>query len=68
MQLYRSGLTAENNGHFDEAAVIYENALFKLKKVRFHQMLKKRLVEKIALLKQIKTYKKEQNFIRENNS
>ena len=42
MQLYRNGLKAENNGHFDEATAIYENALFELKKIRFHHLLKKK--------------------------
>ena len=65
MQLFLKGLQTENNGNFEEATAIYENALSEVKKVRFHHLLKKKLIEKIKLLKQIKKYNKEQNFIRE---
>lgn len=68
MQLFQKGLQTENNGHFDEATSIYENALYEVKKNRFHHLLKMTLIEKIKLLKQIKKYNKEQNFIRKEAS
>lgn len=65
MQIFLKGRQTENNGNFDEATAIYENALCEVKKTRFHRPLKKTLTEKIKLLKQIEKYNKEQNFIRE---
>ena len=68
MQLFLKGLQTENNGNFEEASVIYENALCEVKKVRFHHLLQKTLVEKLKLLEQIKKYNLEQDFVRENDS
>lgn len=68
VHLYNKGLQAENDGKFYEATAIYENALQELKKFRFHKMLKKALVEKIKLLKQINKHGIDQKFVRSNNS
>jgi hypothetical protein len=59
---------AENNGNFQEAIIAFENALREVKKVRFHPHLKIRIIEKLKILRTIKTYKKDQGFVRENNS
>ena len=68
IQLFIKGLRTENSGNFDEAAISYENALNEVKKIRFHHSLKNKIIEKLKVLRTIKTYKKDQNFIRENNS
>jgi hypothetical protein len=67
-QLFILALKAENNGHLEEATLLYENALVEVKKIRFHLFLKKRIIEKLKLLLTIKKYNKDQHFIRENNS
>lgn len=67
-QLFAKGLQTENNGNFDEATIIYENALCEVKKIRFHHVLQEKIIEKLKLLSSIKKYNKEQNFIRENDS
>jgi hypothetical protein len=68
IQLFNKGLRTENSGNFDEAAISYENALNEVKKMRFHHSLKNKIIEKLKVLRTIKRYKKDQNFIRENNS
>ena len=67
-QLFLKGLRTENSGNFDEAVVSYVNALYEVKKIRFHHSLKNKIIEKLKVLRTIKAYKKDQNFIRENNS
>ena len=67
-QLYIKGLRTENSGNFDEAVVSYENALYEVKKIRFHHNLENKIIEKLKVLRTMKTYKRDQNFIRENNS
>src|SRR5690349_13447147 len=66
MQLFMQGLKKENNGNFDKAIVIYENALYEVEKVRFHHLLQKTLIAKLKLLEQIRKYNEDQHFIREN--
>ena len=68
IQLFIKGLRTENSGNFDEATISYENALNEVKKIRFHHSLKNKIIEKLKVLRTIKRYKKDQNFIRENNS
>jgi len=68
IQLFIKGLRTENSGNFDEATISYENALNEVKKIRFHHSLKNKIIEKLKVLRTIKTYKKDQNFVRENNS
>ncbi len=67
-QLFFKGLRTENSGNFDEATISYENALKEVKKVRFQHSLKNKIIEKLKVLRTIETYKKDQNFIREDNS
>lgn len=68
IRLFRKGLQVENNGNFEEATIIYENALSEVKKTRFHHILQKKIIEKLKLLNSIKKYNKDQSFIRENDS
>jgi len=68
IQLFIKGLRTENSGNYDEAAISYENALNEVKKSRFHDSFKNKIIEKLKVLRTIKAYKKDQNFIRENNS
>ena len=68
IQLFIKGLRTENSGNFEEATISYENALNEVKKIRFHHSLKNKIIEKLKVLRTIKTYKKDQNFVRENNS
>jgi hypothetical protein len=68
IKLFIKGLRTENSGKFDEATISYENALNEVKKSMFHHSLKNKIIEKLKVLRTIKKYKKDQNFIRENNS
>ncbi len=68
IQLFIKGLRTENSGNFDEATISYENALNEVKKIRFHHSLKNKIIEKLKVLRTVKRYEKDQNFIRENNS
>jgi hypothetical protein len=67
-QLFIQGLKAENNGRLEEASVLYENALVEVKKIRFHCIFRKKIVEKLKLLMMIKKNDNDQHFVRENNS
>jgi len=67
-QLYMKGMRAENSGRYDEAAANYENALKEIKKNRFHSSLEIKIREKLKVLRTISTYKRDQDFIRKNNS
>lgn len=44
VELYISALKNENNGHFEQAVIIYENALSEVNKIRFHSSLKNKLL------------------------
>ena len=68
IQLFIKGVRTENSGNFDEATISYENALNEVKKIRFHHNLKNKIIEKLKVLRTVKRYEKDQNFIRENNS
>lgn len=67
-QLFIKGIRAENSGLYDEAAVSYANALSEMKKNWFHRSFKIKLREKLKVLHTIRTYKRDQDFIRKNNS
>ena len=64
VELFVEGLKYENDGHFDEAIVNYENALSEVGKNRFHHDLKNRIIQKIKVLRTIIEYKKNIQFIR----
>jgi hypothetical protein len=67
-QLFVKGIRAENSGLYDEAATSYENALRTMKKNWFHRSFKIKITEKLKVLHTINTYKRDQGFIRKNNS
>ena len=63
-ELFAEGLKYENNGHFDEAIINYENALAEVEKNRFHNTLKNRIIQKIKVLQTIIEYQKSLHFTR----
>lgn len=62
--LYVSALKNENNGHFEQAVIIYENALIEVKKIRYHTSLKNKIIEKLKIMHTIIDYKNSARFIR----
>ena len=64
VELFVEGLKYENDGHFDEAIINYENALSEVGKNRFHQDLKNKIIQKLKVLLTIIEYKKNIQFIR----
>ena len=64
VELFVEGLKYENNGHFDEAIINYENALNEVKKNWFHGDLKNRIMQKLKVLHTIIEYKKNFGFTR----
>jgi len=68
MLLFINATKSENNGNYQEAIIIYENALFEARKSRFHDFLKIKIMEKLKLMQTINTYKNDQSFIRKDSS
>ena len=64
VELFVEGLRYENDGHFDEAILNYENALNEVKKNRFHRDLENRIIQKLKVLHTISEYRKNIQFIR----
>jgi hypothetical protein len=64
VELFVEGLRYENDGHFDEAIINYENALSEVKKNRFHRDLENRIIQKLKVLHTISEYKKNIQFTR----
>jgi hypothetical protein len=64
VELFVEGLRFENDGHFDEAIMNYENALSEVKKNRFHRDLEIRIIQKLKVLHTISEYRKNIQFIR----
>ena len=64
VELFVEGLKYENDGHFDEAIINYQNALSEVKKNRFHGDLKNKIIQKIKVLHTIIEYKKNFQFTR----
>jgi len=64
VELFVEGLRYENDGHFDEAIINYENALSEVKKNRFHRELENRIIQKLKVLHTISEYRKNIQFIR----
>jgi len=68
MLLFIRAIKSENNGNYREAVIAYENALFEVRKSKFHGYLKNKIVEKLRLMQTIETYKNDLDFIRKDNS
>ena len=64
VELFVEGLRYENDGHFEEAIVNYENALDKVKKKRFQSSLENKIIQKLKVLHTMIEYKKSLLFIR----
>ena len=64
VELFVEGLRYENDGHFDEAIINYENALSEVKKNRFHGGLENKIIQKLKVLQTITEYRKNIQFIR----
>ncbi|HET6723006.1 MAG TPA: hypothetical protein VFH07_09665 [Chitinophagaceae bacterium] len=64
VELFVEGLKYENNGHFNEAIINYENALAEVKKNRFRNNLKSRIIQKLKVLQTIIEYQKSLQFTR----
>lgn len=56
VQLYFAALKDENSGNFEEAIITYENALVEVKKIKFNNTLKNKIVEKLKLLHTVIDY------------
>lgn len=57
VQLFIKGLKEENNGHYEEAVVNYESALSEIRKIKRHNELKQKLIEKLSILQRAIDYK-----------
>jgi len=64
VELFVEGLRYENDGHFDEAVINYENALSEVKKNRFHRALENKIIQKLKVLHTISEYRKNIQYIR----
>ena len=64
VELFTEGLKYENDGHFDEAIINYENALSEVKKNRFHRALENKIIQKLKVLHTISEYRKNIQYIR----
>ena len=62
VELFTEDLKYENDGHFDEAIINYENALSEIKKNRFHRVLKSKIIQKLKVLYTISEYQKNIQF------
>lgn len=56
VQLFIDALKDENSGNFEEAIITYENALKEVKKDKFNNDLKNKIVEKLKLLHTVIDY------------
>jgi hypothetical protein len=64
VELYIEALRSENNGHFEAAVITYETALNEVEKIRFHSILKNKIIQKLKLLHTVVEYNKNLHFIR----
>jgi len=64
VELFVEGLKYENDGHFDEAIINYENALSEVKKSRFYRDLENKIIQKLKVLYTISEYQKNTQFTR----
>ena len=64
VELFVEGLRYENDGHFDEAIMNYENALSEVKKNRVHRDLENKIIQKLKVLYTVSEYKKNIQFTR----
>lgn len=65
VQLFINGLKEENNGQYEEAVINYESALYEIKKIKRHNQLKEKLIEKLSTLRTVIAYKNDFQYRRE---
>lgn len=61
-ELFAEALRSENDGHFEEAVIIYQTALDESVKANSNKVLKNKIIEKIKLLHTVIEYNKSANF------
>src|SRR4030095_12074294 len=66
-KLFMKGIRAENSGLYKEATISYENVLSEIRKTRFRRGLEIKIREKLKVLHTIRTYHRDQDFVRKNN-
>jgi hypothetical protein len=64
IELFVEALRNENNGYFEEAIITYEIALNEVNKIRFHSILRNKIIQKLKLLHTVVEYKNNLHFIR----
>lgn len=64
VRLFVEAQKNENDGLFEEALVTYESALDEVKKFRFHDNLKNKIIDKLKVLKTAIEYKNNLHFVR----
>lgn len=64
VELFVKALGDENSGHFEEAVVTYESALNEVRKIRFHNNLRNKIIDKLRVLHTYIEYKNNFRFTR----
>ena len=64
VRLFIEAQKNENDGHFEEAVITYESALEEIKKFRFHDNLKNKIINKVKVLNTAIEYKNNFHFAR----
>ena len=65
VRLFIEAQKNENNGHFEEAVITYESALDEVKKFRFHDNLKNKIISRLKVLHSAIEYKNNFQLIRQ---
>ena len=63
VKLFVEALKSENSGHFETAVITYENALKEVKKIKFHNDLKNKIIAKLKVLRTNIEYKNNLRFL-----
>ena len=64
VRLFIEAQKTENDGHFEEAVITYASALDEVKKFRFHDNLKNKIIGKLKVLHTAIEYKNNLHFVR----
>jgi len=64
VSLFSLALKNENNGRLEEAVTTYESALVEVKKIRFHNNLQKKIIDKLKVLNTMIEYDRNCHFMR----
>lgn len=63
-ELFAEALRTENEGHFEEALIIYQTALEESGKINSNKIFKNKIAEKLKLMHTVIEYNKSTNFVR----